>query len=324
MYIGLTYDLRDDYLNHGYSMEETAEFDRMETIQALEDTLIELNHKTVKIGHIKYLIDFLSKGNRCDLVFNIAEGLSGNGREAAIPAILDAYCIPYTFSDPLLLAISLHKPTMNRIIRDHGFPVSDFWEIKDLDDLKNIKPQFPLFAKPSTEGTGKGIDETSIINNTESLVKTCKRLLSQFRQSVLLETYLEGREFTVGLLGTGNNSVAVGTIEIKLNKEAQQGAYSYLNKEKCESLVEYVLCSDDCSKKAEDLALAIWKSIGFRDAGRIDLRCNKDQKPFFLEANPISGLHPSHSDLPIICSKKGICYRELINSIVNSAQSRIV
>ena len=118
MKIGITYDLRDDYIAEGYTEEETAEFDHPRTIAAIEDTLQSLGYETDRIGHIRALARRLVAGNRWDLVFNIAEGLRGFGREAQVPALLDAWEIPYTFSDPLVLSLTLHKGLTKRVIRD--------------------------------------------------------------------------------------------------------------------------------------------------------------------------------------------------------------
>ena len=120
MNIGLTYDLRNDYLAEGYSEEETAEFDRPDTIEGIEAALLELGYRTDRIGNAKRLVERLAQGDRWDLVFNIAEGLHGVAREAQVPAILDVYDIPYTFSDPLVLSLALHKNLTKTVVRQAG------------------------------------------------------------------------------------------------------------------------------------------------------------------------------------------------------------
>ena len=116
MHIGLTYDLRDEYLAAGYSEEETAEFDRADTIDSLESALRELGHETDRIGNAKQLIQRLASGDRWDLVFNICEGLKGAGREAQVPAILEVFDIPGTFSDPCVMAACLDKGITKAIV----------------------------------------------------------------------------------------------------------------------------------------------------------------------------------------------------------------
>src|SRR5262245_19876448 len=116
MYIGLTYDLRQEYLAAGFSEDETAEFDRPDTVSSIEKALQQLGHQTDRIGHARQLVARLARGDRWDLVFNIAEGLTGIAREAQVPAILDVYGIPYTFSDPLVMALTLHKGLTKTVV----------------------------------------------------------------------------------------------------------------------------------------------------------------------------------------------------------------
>jgi len=326
MKIGLTYDLRDDYLAEGYSEEETAEFDRLETIEAIEDALLALGYRTDRIGNAKRLIDRLALGDRWDLVFNIAEGLHGTTRESQVPAILDVYEIPYTFSAPLVLSLALHKNLTKAIVREAGIATADFALVHAPGDVASVDLPYPLFAKPVAEGTSKGISAASKIAGPEQLRQVCCELLKQFRQPVLVETFLAGREFTVGLAGTGDRARVLAAMEILLLPDAEAEVYSYTNKERCEELVRYVPVraeTDPVVAAVEAQALAAWRAIGCRDAGRIDIRCDERQQPHFIEVNPLPGLHPEHSDLPILCKQAGIPYVELINTIVASAQRRL-
>lgn len=326
MKIGLTYDLRSEYLAMGYSELETAEFDRDDTVEAIESALRELGHETERIGHAKQLAKALIKGRRWDLVFNIAEGLHGIGREAQVPALLDLYEIPYTFSDPLIMSLTLHKGMTKRVLRDAGVPTCDFLVTENETEAGAVSFPGPYFVKPVAEGTGKGITAASIVNSKNELPGAVRQLLEAFKQPVLVESFLPGREFTVGIIGTGVQARALGTIEVVLLHNAEAGVYSYINKENCEELVEYrlVLAAEDpVVKEAEEIALDAWRILGCRDGGRIDLRCDAAGKPQFIEVNPLAGIHPAHSDLPIICNKKGIPYRSLINDIVSSAAARL-
>jgi len=326
MKIGLTYDLRSEYLEMGYSEEATAEFDRDDTIKAIESTLRDLGHETVCIGHARKLVAELALGNSWDLVFNIAEGMNGIGREAQIPAILDVYGIPYTFSDPLVMSLTLHKGITKRVLRDAGVPTCDFLVAESADDVASVAFEPPYFVKPVAEGTGKGITPASIVADRVGLPGTVEELLARYKQPVLVESFLPGREFTVGIIGTGKDAEPVGSMEVVLLDKAEQGVYSYVNKENCEELVEYrlVLAEDDfVVREAEKISLDAWRILGCRDAGRIDLRCDAAGRPQFIEVNPLAGIHPEHSDLPIICTKKGIPYKTLIERIVRSAAERI-
>lgn len=322
MRVGLTYDLREDYLAQGYSLEETAEFDRPDTIGAIEQALRQLGHETDRIGNFQQLVRRLAAGERWDLVFNIAEGLRGIGREAQVPALLDAYDIPYTFSDPLVLALTLHKGMTKRVVRDCGIATPDFAVVETENEVEAIDLPFPLFAKPVAEGTGKGITLASNIVNREQLRGVCRELLAAYRQPVIVETFLPGREFTVGIVGTGENARVLGVMEVILRAQAEREVYSYTNKEYCEELVEYRLVHDSIAEQAGDLALAAYRCLGLSDAGRVDLRADANGAPSFIEINPLAGLHPEHSDLPILCTLADIPYLELIGMIMRSAEER--
>jgi D-alanine-D-alanine ligase len=327
MKIGLVYDLRKDYLEMGLSEEETAEFDSENTIDELSGAIESLGYKVDRIGNIMSLTSRLAQGERWELVFTIAEGLNGRSREAQVPALLEAFGIPYTFSDPLTLALALDKAMTKRVLRDHGIPTPWFVLMEDQSDLERPvdPPTWPLFVKPVSEGTGKGVDERSIVSNPEELKARCRHLLERYRQPVLVEAYLPGREFTVGILGTGPEARAVGVLEVKLLERAEREVYSYVNKEQCEELVEYVLITDPAIvEEASRLSVDAYRALGCRDAGRIDVRANADGVLEVIELNPLAGLNPLHSDLPILCTKAGIPYNSLIGAIVESASKRIV
>jgi D-alanine-D-alanine ligase len=326
MRIGLTYDLRPDYLAAGYSEEETAEFDQPGTIDALDTALRTLGHQTERIGNGRQLVDRLAAGHRWDLVFNIAEGLHGMGREAQVPAILDLYDIPYTFSDPLVLALALHKGITKAVIRHAGLPTADFAVIERIEDLDAVTLPLPMFAKPVAEGTGKGVTAASKITDRPSLRRICAELLDRYRQPVLVETFLPGREFTVAIAGTGPEAEVLGSMEVALLAGAEAEVYSYVNKERCEELCDYRPGrpeTDPQVRQAEALGLAAYRVLGCRDAGRVDIRCDAAGRPHFIEVNPLAGIHPAHSDLPIICTMRGIAYNTLIERIIASASKRI-
>ncbi len=320
--IALTYDLRDDYLKMGYTLEQTAEFDRADTIEAIERELVALGHEVERVGHLRALVDRLAAGHRWDLVFNICEGLDGFGRESQVPALLEAYRIPCTFSDSLVNAMTLHKGFAKRVVLQGGYPTPAFAVVESAAEIDAVKLQYPLFVKPVAEGTGKGVHPFSRVDRPEELRFTALKLIRKYRQPAIIEEFLPGREFTVGLVGTGSASRAIGVMEVILRPEAEAFAYSYANKENYEELVRYQLVEDAAAKKCAKLALDIWKLFGCRDAGRMDFRCDARGVPNFMEVNPLAGLHPGHSDLPILCNMVGISYRDLIARILESAMRR--
>ncbi len=322
MTIGLTYDLRSDYQQEGYSEEETAEFDRESTIEAIEVTLQQLGYQTDRIGHVRHLTHRLAKGDRWDMVFNICEGMFGIGREAQVPALLDAFQIPYTFSDALVLSLTLHKGMTKRVIRDCGIATPDFAIVENVQDIALVNLPFPLFVKPCAEGTGKGINALSRVNNREELYAICLDLLKRYPSGLLVEEFLPGREFTVGILGSGNEGYPVGIMEILYKQEDTNNIYSYQTKSEYLKLVEYRIPEREISEKCIDLALATWRILGCRDGGRVDIRADRLGIPNFIEVNPLAGLDKIHSDLPILAYMHGYDFERIIKEIMLSARKR--
>jgi D-alanine-D-alanine ligase len=321
--IGLVYDLRDDYVDSGLDAEQLGELDRADTIDALEGALRELGHQTDRIGNLAALLPRLTAGERWDLVFDIAEGLWGFGREAQVPAVLDAFRIPYTFSDPLVSALTLHKTFTKRVLRDAGLPTPRFVEVTAPADLAALDLRFPVFAKPVAEGTSKGIGADNKAADLPALREVCRRLLARYQQPVLVEEFLPGREFTVGILGTGPRARAIGALEVTVLGDGDREIQTFRNKEECERLMAYRLVTDPLAADGCVLALRAWRLLGCRDAGRVDLRADADGRLQILEINPLAGLHPNHSDLPMLCTQLGMDYVELISAIVDSARERL-
>ena len=321
--VGFTYDLKDDYLAAGFTSEQAAEFDIHETIDGILNTLTALGFTVDKIGNVNSLIKRLVQGDRWDIVFNICEGVKGIGREAQVPAILDVYDIPYVFSDVLVLSLTLHKGLTKQIIRDCGIPTAAFFVADHIDVLQAHTLKYPLFVKPVAEGTGKGIAPDSKVENENELFRVGKDRLKRYGQSLLVEEFLPGREFTVGIVGTGKDARVIGMMEVIYKANEPSGIYSYMNKAHYEKFIEYMLPDSDAAESCFKVALDAWKALGCRDGGRIDLRMDIAGVPNFIEVNPLAGLNPVHSDLPILARKYGISYHELIKMIMQSAILRL-
>ena len=322
MRIGVTYDLRSDYLALGLGEEETAEFDAEETIAAVCRALTELGHQPERIGGIRPLTQALAKGVRWDAVFNICEGLKGVAREAQVPALLEAYDIPYVFSDPLTLALTLDKAMTKRVVRDAGVPTADFAVIEREADIATIKLVFPLFLKPVAEGSGKGVDARSRVEDQGQLERVARDLLARFRQPVLVEEFLPGREFTVGITGTGEGACVLGVSEIVPKDKYVGHAYGYENKSDWEDKLDIVPANDVNAQSAGKVALAAWKVLRCRDGGRADVRLDRDGKPRFIEVNPLAGIRPGYSDLCFIADFQKLSYRDLIGKFLESFFAR--
>ena len=323
MIIGFTYDLKKEYLDMGFSPEEAAEFDEPETIDGISHALQALGHEVVRIGHVRSLLDRLGKGERWDLVFNICEGTSGISREARVPAILDVYGIPYVFADALVMALTLHKGLAKRVVRDLGVPTAAFALVERPEDISKIELPFPLFVKPVAEGTGKGIGADSKVWNHEQLHEACIQRLEKFRQPVLVERFLPGREITVGIVGSGPRAKVIGMMEVLYRDNEQTGIYSLENKARYEEFITYQVPEKEAYKACEQLALDCWTGLGCVDGGRVDLRLDENGVPNFMEVNPLPGLNPQHSDLPILAGLAGIGFNDLIWTILREALIRL-
>lgn len=323
MRIGFVYDLRDEYLALGHSELEVAEFDTAATIAEIEAALVGAGHTVDRVGRGQALARRLAAAERWDLVFSIAEGLAGRSREAQVPALCELFDQPYAFSDPLTMAATLDKGIAKRLIRDHGLPTAPFAVLHSAAEAKAVSLPYPLFVKPVAEGTGKGCEAASRVENQGELAVAAETLIARFGQPAICETYLPGREFTVGILGTGETARIIGVMEIAVKPGVADQIYSFENKELCEERVLYQLAGDNDARRAGEIALACYRALDCRDAGRIDLKLDAAGVPQFLELNPIAGLHPTHSDLPMIAAKCGLGYDGLIAGIVDAATTRL-
>lgn len=324
LFMGLCYDLKDDYLKAGFSASEVMEFDDEEMIIGLEDALFQLGHQVERVGNGRELTRRLVKGDRWDLIFNIAEGVKGRSREAQVPAVCELFAQPYTFSDPLTCALTLDKALTKRVVRDFGLPTAPFEVVSTSQEAAAVSLPLPVFLKPVAEGSSKGITGRSLVKERQDLVTTYQALQEQFNQSVLVETFLPGREVTVGIVGNGSTARVVGAMEVIFTDRSEIDAYTALNKDEYLERVSYRLLTDPepLAVQARQLALDVYRLLGCRDAARIELRCDASGALQFLEVNPLSGIHPIRSDLIIMARLAGVEYPELIGEIVESAWQR--
>ena len=324
--VGLTYDLVSDYPVLDDSPEDLyGEFDSEETVSALENTLMNIGYSVQRIGNINHLVKFLASGKRVDVVFNIAEGLWGRNREGQIPALLEAYRIPYTFSDPITLGLSLDKAFTKSLWQQVGLPISPFCLVGASTDYEEpIKKglEFPLFVKPAREGSSMGIGLNSIVESTEQLKIQVDRVISTYHQPALVEEFLPGREFTVAVLGHNSTAKVLGVLEVtkvmhcKVNGFAQKADWKTYGPIAFEPLEDTLL-----QEQIERICLQAYQVIGCRDVARLDLRMDKHGLPQLLEINPLSGLS-SHSALPIIARHAGLSFEMLIENILQGAIAR--
>lgn len=320
--IALCYDLKSDYLAAGFAPEDVMEFDEQETVDSLVAGLEANGHRVERVGRGIELARRLAAGERWDLVFNIAEGVKGRSREAQVPALCELYDQPYTFSDPLACAVTLDKPLAKRLVRDGGVPTPPFAIVEREEEAEGLQLDPPLFIKPAAEGSSKGVTGRSRIGSREELRPAVAELLRVFRQPVLVESYLPGREVTVGIVGNGPEARVVGVMEVTFN-DGTDGDYTAINKQDFENRVTYrLLDGEPLARKARERALAAFHLLSCRDVARVDFRCDPTGEPCFLEINPLPGIHPTYSDLPIMSNLAGTSYPELLGRIVEASARR--
>lgn len=318
-----------------------AEYDSTETVEALEHALAIGGHEVIRLEADETLLDTVRRAAP-DICFNIAEGLRGDAREAQVPALLEMLGIPYTGSRVLAQAISLDKAVTKQLWRDAGLPTAPFQLVRHADQVLDPKLAFPLFVKPVHEGTGMGINANSIVRTEAELRQQVGWVVATYRQPALVEGYLPGREFTVGLVGNRRRRAEDsrnGTydrrgyhlfpvLEIDACVGAGQGFYNAASKSynPGERGAPLYLCPADIPARLgaelKELAVDGFEAIGALDFGRVDFRLGSDGRPYMLEINTLPGLNPKVSDLCIMAKAEGLRYADLINEILNLALER--
>ena len=319
-----------------------ADYDHIETIQAIQAAIETDGHKTVFIPADRKLPFRLSE-IQPDICFNIAEGLGGDAREAQVPALLEMLHIPYTGSRVMANAISLDKTLTKRIWRDRRLPVAPFQEFIIGDEALRPELRFPLFVKPAREGTGMGVDLKAVVANETELRERVRHILGVYKQPALVETFLSGREFTVGLIGRWDSKKysrhpewyeekhgyhLFPVLELDSSRSVTPGVYSNAAKSKevgTEGAPGYTCpaeISPELVRKLQNLAVKAHMSIKAIDISRTDIRLNAEGEPMLMELNSLPGLTPGYSDLCLEAAAEGISYEDLILDILYLGASR--
>ena len=310
-----------------------AEWDSEETILAVK-TALERHHLVTLIEADEEAYQkFLQV--QPDIVFNIAEGLRGPSREAQIPAMLEHLGIPYTGSDPLTLGICLDKSRAKEILSAHHIPTPSFRVIESLSDTEEYPFPLPCIVKPLHEGSSKGVLDSSVVRSTAELRAQAERVLEEYGEPALVERFLEGREFTVALLGNGNSVRVLPIIEMQFDllPKGANPIYSFEAKWEwdtvdhplggmytCPAHVDRIL-----EKNIRDVCLKAFKVLRCRDWCRIDIRLDEDGVPNILELNPLPGILPNpddHSAFPMAARHDGLGYEDMLNEVLNLAIKR--
>lgn len=324
--VGLLFNLgKGDTPEEGEPPDANAELDAEHTIAAVAAALRWAGHEVVLIeGDQNVAARLLERP--LDIAFNMCEGLRGDSRESQVPALLEMLGIPYTGSNVLSLAVSLDKPTAKKLLACHGVPTPRFRVVPPggRADLRGLR--FPLFVKPAHEGSSMGITPDSVCHDRASLDEQVSRVHRLYRQEALVEEFIDGREFTVGIVGNTDPLILpILEINFQLCPPEHGPVYSYQFKTEWDA-DEYYLCpapvSDELAARLRQTALDAYRALGCRDVGRVDIRLGRNGVPQVLEVNPLPGLTPAFSDLPRAAVAAGMHYEELVNLILEAALAR--
>jgi D-alanine-D-alanine ligase len=314
--VGLTFNMKRD------GGDAEAEFDSPKTIQAIASAIESYGHTVVPL-EAKPDLPHQLLAARPDVVFNIAEGLRGRGREAQVPAMLELLGIPYSGSDPTTLSLCLDKGLTKQILRAAGIDTPE-WQVLTTGREKMKSFRYPVIVKPNAEGTSKGITSASVVSDEPSARAAAKMLLERYGQPALVEEYVAGREFTVGLLGERRPKV-LPPMEVVFIDPPTHPVYGWEEKQESTTRVRFecpAQITSTESKRLEKVARDSFIALGCRDVARIDLRMARDGTVFVIECNPLPGLAPDFSDLCVIAKVAGMDHRTLIGEILAGCLKR--
>jgi D-alanine-D-alanine ligase len=318
--VGFTYNVK-----RAAEGDDEAEWDPPETIISIANALARQGHIVVHLEATPDLPRVLAEAD-VDLIFNIAEGVEGRNREAQVPALCELLGIPYTGSDSATLAIALDKALGKKVLLQHDILTPKFQLMESARERLSPDMKFPLIVKPNAEGSSKGIGSTSVVDTEEELRAAVKVCVERYRQPALVEEYIAGREFTVGLLGDKRPRV-LPPMEIKFKKKDNpRPVYDYGVKQEWEEYVYYecpAKLTEAELKAMEKIARATFWALDCRDVARVDLRMDADGRIYVLEVNPLPGLTPDYSDLVLIAKACGMEYDQLIAEIMQGGLRRL-
>src|SRR5262245_36897945 len=323
MLIGLAFDVKSDVDLAGRPDDWQEEFDSPATVAAIRSALEANGHRVIELGDGRPLIERLLAAAP-ELVFNIAEGVGvGRSRESRVPAVCEMLDIPYTGSDPLTLAATLDKDVARRLVASAGINVPRAIVVEPSGLFDPAQVVFPAIVKPAWEGSSKGIRGKCVVHDPDELRHQVAVLATDYRQPILVEEFIAGEELTVGILGNDPPEV-LGTLHVIPKQKTQEFVYGLEVKRDWQNRVRY-----ECPPKfgrstlraVESTALTAFTALGCRDIARIDFRL-RNGIPYFIEANPLPGLHPEYGDIMLIAKAMGVSHVEMVRRIVAAAMGR--
>jgi D-alanine-D-alanine ligase len=323
--VGFTYNVKRVKPTVDASEDSEAEYDSPATLQAIREAIASWGHEVIDLEANAELPSVLAS-TPVDIVFNIAEGFKGRNRESQVPAMLELLDIPYTGSDPATLSLALDKALAKKIVRQAGIHTPTFQlMLTGKERLNKEFTNFPLMVKPVAEGSSKGVVSKSVCHSEAELREVVKEIVGKYQQPALIEEYIGGREFTVGLLGERRPRVLPPMEIVFLDKEEKTPVYSFQHKLDWTDRIRYdapAKIEPALLEKLRAAARGSFMALGCRDVARIDFRMDDKGRIYFIECNPLPGLTPGWSDLVLIAQGAGMDYRTLIGEIMAPAIRR--
>ncbi|HKB88539.1 MAG TPA: ATP-grasp domain-containing protein [Patescibacteria group bacterium] len=336
MRVALAYNVKKNKPSSDLSKQTDLEFDLPYVINEIKKSIEELGHTIIKVEADENAFTKLKKlKGKIDIVFNIAEGLWGEARETQIPIICEILKIPYTHSGPTTHTISLDKSFTNLILKGaEGINVPESHVVKEKNWVLPSRLKFPLIVKPNSEGSSKGVLDANVVNNQRDLKKRVEFVSEKFTKEVLIEEYVDGREFTVAVMGNEELTV-LPIIEQKfdflpkgMNKIASF-ELKWLYEDSLTDLHDAYDCPAKLStsqrKEIERVTKEVYRILDVKDCARLDFRMNKKGKLYFIEINTIPGINPSLDGIsyfPLAARTAGINYKEMVGKILEMAEKR--
>lgn len=322
--VGLTYDLKTDYVfKEGDPPDANAEFDHPSTIDVIRDAIGSLGYRTKRIGNINNLLEKIDNLG-VDIVFNISEGLTGRNRESQVPILLEARNIPFVGSDGLTLGMTLDKIMAKKIMLAEKIPTPKFFEARDAENFQMDGLKYPLIVKPRFEGSSKGLSEKSRVENETQLREQVDFIVRTYKQPALIEEFISGSEYTVALIGNGEEVEVFPPVQIKIDGKLKLGDMFYTFNRIQSDRLEYICPAKISAAQKEELmelSRRTYLAVECLDFGRVDFRIDEKGKPYVLEINPLPSL--STEDVFMVIAKHiGVGYKDMIDKIMKAALKR--
>ncbi len=331
----LAHNLIKPEMLHQGPLDHTAELDNETTIAALIAALEAGGHNVIPLDVDDEVCSAL-RSAEADIVFNIVEGLHGESREAHFPALCEMLNIPYTGSGVLTLATCLNKARAKEVLAHHGIRTAPYQVMHAPDQALDPALRFPLIVKLLNEGSSMGLSESSVAHDADALRSQVETVWQVYRKPLLIEEFIQGREFTVGVLGNETPQVLpiaeyvfddpYGIVLFDMDEPVAEAMAAVRNQALPDFLDSHTtVCPANIDRELEtrirDTALAVYRILGLRDWGRMEMRLGPDDRLYVLDVNPIAGIDPTYT-LPRQARAAGMSYTDLVNAILNHALAR--